>query len=81
MLNLSSGRMVPCPMLRQPKGSAAGCDEEALRVMRSVLPFKSAAHNGKPVRARLVVPVVFQLNAGETNPDNNTQGMVIIEEC
>ena len=28
----------------------------------------------------MVVPVVFQLKAGETNPDNSVHGMVIIEK-
>ena len=28
----------------------------------------------------MVVPIVFQLKAGETNSDNSAQGMVIVEE-
>ena len=60
-------------------GIGAGCDEEAVRVVKSVPPFKPATQNGKPVRVRMVVPVVFQLS-GATNPDNTTQGMVIIEK-
>jgi hypothetical protein len=56
----------------------AGCDEEAVRTVKSVTRFKPAAQNGRPVRVRMVVPVVFQLKAGETNPDNSPQGMVIV---
>lgn len=62
------------------RGIGAGCDEEAVRVVKSLPPFKPATQNGRPVRVRMVVPVVFQLKAGETNPDNSAQGMVIIEE-
>jgi len=61
-------------------GIGAGCDEEAVRVVKSLPRFKPATQNGKPVRVRMVVPVVFQLKGGETNPDNSTQGMVIIEK-
>jgi len=62
------------------RGIGAGCDEEAVRVVKTVPRFKPATQNGKPVRVRMVVPVVFQLKAGETNPDNSAQGRVIIEE-
>lgn len=62
------------------KGIGAGCDEEAVRVVKSLPRFKPAAQNGKPVRVRMVVPIVFQLKASKTNPDNSAQGMVIIEE-
>lgn len=62
------------------RGIGAGCDEEAVRVVKSLPPFKPATQNGKPVRVRMVVPIVFQLKAGETNADNSTQDMVIIRE-
>lgn len=58
----------------------AGCDEEAVRVVKSLPPFKPATQYGKPVRVRMVVPVVFLLKVGEINPDKSAQGMVIIEE-
>ncbi len=61
-------------------GIGAGCDEEAVRVVKSVPRFRPASQNGKPVRVSMVVPVVFQLKAGETNPDKSAQGMVIIEK-
>ncbi len=62
------------------KGIGAGCDEEAVRVLQSVPAFKPGTQNGQPVRVRMVVPITFKLNEGKTNPDNSTQGMVIIED-
>ena len=62
------------------RGIGAGCDKEAVRVVKSLPWFKPAMQNGKPVRVRMVVPIVFQLKAGETNRDKSAQGMVIIEE-
>ncbi len=62
------------------KGIGAGCDEEAVRVLQSVPPFKPGSQRGKPVRVRMVMPIVFKLNHGKTNPDNSTQGMIIFDE-
>lgn len=66
--------------VKATKGIGAGCDEEAVRVLQNSPRFKPATQNGKPVRVRMVVPITFKLNEGKTNPDNSTQGMVIIEE-
>ena len=62
------------------KGIGGGCDEEAVRVVKILPPFKPATQNGKPARVRMVVPIVFKLKARETNSDNSPQGIVIIEE-
>jgi TonB family protein len=62
------------------KGIGAGCDSEAVRVLQNAPPFKPGSQNGKPVRVRMVVPITFKLNEGKTNPDNSTQGIIIIEE-
>jgi hypothetical protein len=59
-------------------GIGAGCDEEAVRVVKSAPRFKPATQNGKPVRVSMVVPVVFQLKANETNSDKSIQGTVIV---
>jgi TonB family protein len=59
-------------------GIAEACDEEAVRVVKSAPRFKPATQNGKPVRVRMVIPVVFKLKTGETNSDKSTQGMVIV---
>ena len=61
-------------------GIGAGCDEEAVRVVQNAPRFKPGSQNGNPVRVRMVVPIVFKLNEGKTNPDNSTQGIVIIEQ-
>lgn len=62
------------------KGIGAGCDEEAVRVVQSMPSFQPGMQNGRPVRVRMVVPIAFKLNEGKTNPDNSTQGMIIIED-
>lgn len=62
------------------KGIGAGCDEEAVRVLKNAPAFKPGTQNGKPVRVRMVVPIVFKLNEGKTNPDNTTQGIIVFED-
>ena len=62
------------------KGIGSGCDTEAVRVMQNSPRFKPGTQNGKPVFVRMVVPIVFKLDKGQTNPDNSTKGIVIIEE-
>ena len=62
------------------KGIGAGCDEEAVRVLKNAPAFKPGTQNGKPVRVRMMVPIVFKLNEGKTNPDNTTKGIIIFEE-
>ena len=62
------------------KGIGAGCDEEAVRVVKNAPAFKPGTQNGKPVRVRMMVPIVFKLNEGKTNPDNTTQGIIIFDE-
>lgn len=42
------------------KGIGAGCDESAMRGVLSVR-FKPGLQNGKPVKVRVVVPLVFKL--------------------
>jgi TonB family protein len=62
------------------KGIGAECDREAVRVVQSIPPFQPATQNGKPVRVRMVVPIVFKINDGKVNPDKSKQGLVIIED-
>ena len=61
------------------KGIGPECDNEAVRVVRSIPPFEPATQNGKPVRVRMVVPIVFKLDESKINPDKSKQGLVIIE--
>ena len=66
--------------VRVIKGIGSGCDEEAVRVLQNAPAFKPATQNGKPVFVRMVVPIVFKLNKGQTNPDNSTQGIIVVEQ-
>lgn len=43
------------------KGIGAGCDEEAVRVVGSAPKWKPGKQRGKPVRQRMVLPIVFKL--------------------
>jgi len=43
------------------RGIGAGCDEEAVRVVKLMPGWKPGKQNGKPVRVRMVVPIVFKL--------------------
>ncbi len=44
------------------KGIGAGCDEEAERVLRSSPKFKAGKQRGRPVKVRMVLPIIFKLN-------------------
>jgi protein TonB len=43
------------------KGIGAGCDEEAVKVVRSMPNWKPGRQNGHPVLVRISVPIVFKL--------------------
>jgi len=43
------------------RGIGAGCDEEAVRVLKSAPKWKPGVQNGRPVRVSYVMPIVFQL--------------------
>lgn len=43
------------------RGIGAGCDEEAVRVIRSQPKWNPPKQRGKPVRQRIVLPIKFQL--------------------
>ena len=44
------------------KGLGAGCDEEALRVMKLVPNFTPGKQRGTPVRVKMTIPIVFKLS-------------------
>ncbi|UXP33154.1 energy transducer TonB [Reichenbachiella agarivorans] len=44
------------------KGIGAGCDEEAMRVIANSPSWKPGKQRGKPVKVRMIVPIVFRLN-------------------
>lgn len=43
------------------KGIGAGCDKEAIRIIKMAPYWKPGTINGKPVKVKLVTPVVFKL--------------------
>ncbi len=44
------------------KGIGAGCDEEAERVLREAPSFKPGKQRGRPVKVRMVLPIIFKLS-------------------
>ncbi len=44
------------------KGIGAGCDEQAVRVIQSLPPWKPGIQRGRPVKVRLILPITFQLS-------------------
>ena len=44
------------------RGIGAGCDEEAVRVIKKSPIWKPGMQNGKAVRVSYVIPIVFQMN-------------------
>lgn len=43
------------------KGIGAGCDEEAVRIIRNSPPWSPGKQRGKPVKQRMVLPIFFKL--------------------
>jgi protein TonB len=43
------------------KGIGAGCDEEAVRIIENSPPWNPGKQRGKPVRQRMVLPIIFRL--------------------
>ena len=43
------------------RGIGYGCDEEAIRVLRSMPPWKPAKQNGKTVKVLYTQPIMFKL--------------------
>ncbi|MGC3944810.1 MAG: TonB family protein [Chryseolinea sp.] len=54
-----------------------GCDAEAERVVKSIPPFTPASQQGKPVRVRMMVPIVFML---DDKKSKDPKGMISIED-
>jgi len=47
--------------VRSIKGIGAGCDEEAVRIVQSAPAWKPGKQRGKPVRQKMVIPIIFKL--------------------
>ena len=48
--------------LRIAKGIGAGCDQEALRVLENAPAWSPGRQRGRPVKVRMMVPILFSLN-------------------
>lgn len=48
--------------VRAVKGIGAGCDEEAERVLKSSPKFKPGKQRGRPVKVRMMMPIIFKLS-------------------
>lgn len=44
------------------KGIGGGCDEEAIRVLQAAAKWSPGKQRGRPVKVRMIIPIVFQLN-------------------
>lgn len=52
------GHISDCTVL---KGIGAGCDEEALRVVKGMPKWKPGRQNGQPVKVYFTIPISFRL--------------------
>ena len=43
------------------KGIGAGCDEEAVEIVKSAPKWKPGKQRGKAVRVRMIIPITFRL--------------------
>ena len=43
------------------KGIGGGCDEEAVRVISSAPRWNAGKQRGRPVRVRMVMPIMFKI--------------------
>lgn len=43
------------------KGIGGGCDEEVIRIIESMPKWKPGKHNGKIVKVRVNMPIIFKL--------------------
>ena len=53
------GRITDVKVLR---GIGAGCDEEAIKVIKNSPAWTAGKQRGRPVRQRMVLPITFKLN-------------------
>lgn len=65
---------------RPLKGIGAGCDEEATRVIANAAPWKPAKQDGKIVKQRMVIPIIFKLGNSNTKIDVGQTGEKTMDE-
>jgi periplasmic protein TonB len=47
--------------VRAVRGIGGGCDEEAVRVLQSAPSWTPGKQRGKPVKQKMVIPIIFKL--------------------
>ncbi len=62
-------------------GIGSGCDQEAIRVVKSAPNFLPGKQRGKAVRVKMEIPIVFQLNQALRDKNNIPGGIVIVDEA
>lgn len=62
------------------KGIGGGCDEEAVRVIENATAFIPGTQRGKPVRVRMVMPVIFKMESGKPIEESTAPAGQKIEE-
>ena len=76
------GSISNCAVL---KGIGGGCDEEALRVSKSMPAWKPGMHDGKRVKVYATQPIQFRLQKeaakAQAGSDDNTMVYVDVEEA
>lgn len=58
--------------VRLLKGFNKECDEEAVRVVKSLPKFKPGMQNGEPVNVQYTLPIRFKLSDPEPEPKKNS---------
>ncbi len=48
--------------IKVERGIGGGCDEEAVRVLKLTKGWKPGVQNGRPVRVKYILPILFQLD-------------------
>lgn len=64
--------------VKTTNGIGAGCDEEAIRVLKSVANFTPGSQRGRTVRVQMAMPIIFKLDPTATNPDNSPKGSIVV---
>ncbi len=62
-------------------GIGAGCDQEAMRVIKNAPKFIPGKQRGKAVRARMEIPIVFKLNQEKLDANKVPGGIIIVDEA
>ncbi len=62
-------------------GIGSGCEEEAVRVVKNSPAFLPGKQRDKPIRVRMVLPIIFSLNPASRDYDKLPKGNISVEEA